>query len=459
MATAASPASPSELWRPRYSPWLITISVLLATFMEVLDTSIANVSLPHIAGSLSATTEESTWVLTSYLVSNAIILCAAGWLSRYFGRKRYLAYSVLLFTLSSMLCGMAHSLPFLVFARILQGLGGGGLQPVAQAILLESFPPEERGAAMAAYGMGIVVAPIIGPTLGGWITDNFSWRWIFYINIPIGMVGFAMQQMFLEDPPYMRKAEGMKIDYVGFGLMTLTIGLLQIILDKGQQSDWFDAPWICWSAVVVVLSLAGFIFWELRHKEPIVNLRILKNRNFAIGTSLMTALGGVLYGSTVMLPIFMQGLLAYTAFQSGLAMTPRGIGSFFSMVLIGRLMRVVENRSPHHHGLPRHRRHLLRPEPPDAGDLDGERVLAARLERPGHGLRLRPHDDAVGLHPAAGPDLPVHRALQPHAEHRRGGGHLPRRRPAVAPLADAPDHPRRPRERPTTPPSGSTWRA
>ncbi len=346
MATAAaSPsATPAALWRPRHSPWLITVSVLLATFMEVLDTSIANVSLPHIAGSLSATTEESTWVLTSYLVSNAIILCAAGWLSRYFGRKRYLAYSVLLFTLSSMLCGMAHSLPFLVFARILQGLGGGGLQPVAQAILLESFPPEERGAAMAAYGMGIVVAPIIGPTLGGWITDNFSWRWIFYINIPIGIAGFAMQQMFLEDPPYMRKAAGMKIDYVGFSLMALGIGLLQIILDKGQQADWFEATWICWSAAAVVLFLAAFIFWELRHEEPIVNLRILTNRNFAIGTSLMTVLGGVLYGSTVMLPIFMQGLLAYTAFQSGLAMTPRGIGSFFSMLMVGRLMRVVENR-------------------------------------------------------------------------------------------------------------------
>ena len=235
---------PAAEWRPSHNPWLVTISVLLATFMEVLDTSIANVALPHIAGNLSATVDESAWVLTSYLVSNAIILIAAGWMSSIFGRKRYLAFSVVLFTAASALCGMAQSLPQLVLARILQGLGGGGLQPLCQAVLLESFPIEERGVAMAAYGMGIVVAPIIGPTLGGWITDAYSWRWLFYINIPIGMVGLFMQQMFLEDPPYLKRVTGARIDFIGFGLMALGVGLLQIVLDKGQELDWFGSVWI-----------------------------------------------------------------------------------------------------------------------------------------------------------------------------------------------------------------------
>ena len=315
--------------------------------MEILDTSIANVSLPHIAGNLSATTEESTWVLTSYLVSNAIILSAAGWLSRYYGRKRYLAFSVILFTVSSAMCGMAHSLGFLIFARILQGLGGGGLQPLAQAILLESFPPEERGSAMAAYGMGVVVAPIVGPTLGGWITDNYSWRWIFYINIPIGLLGLFMQQMFIEDPPYLKRAKGViqRIDFVGFGLMALGIGWLQIILDKGQQADWFGAEWIRWSSLVVAALLIGWVLWELWERDPIVNLRLMKNRNFATASTLMAMLGAVLYGSTVLLPIFMQSLLHYTAYRSGLAMTPRGIGSFFSMLIVGRLVKKFDPRA------------------------------------------------------------------------------------------------------------------
>lgn len=336
--------NPEETWKPKHSPWLITLAVLLATFMEVLDTSIANVSLPHIAGSLSATVEESTWVITSYLVSNAIILSAAGWLSRFFGRKKYLLYSVVLFTFSSALCGVAQSLGFLVFARILQGLGGGGLQPIAQAVLLESFPPENRGSAMAAYGMGIVLAPIIGPILGGWITDSYSWRWIFYINIPIGILGIILQQLFLEDPPYLRNAKGVKIDYIGFALLAMGIGTLQLILDKGQQSNWFHSAWIIWGAVVASVCLVSLIFWELRYKNPIINLRILKNRNFAIGTTLMAILGAVLFGSTVILPIFMQNVLKYTASLSGGVMTPRGIGTFFSMLFIGRLVNRVENR-------------------------------------------------------------------------------------------------------------------
>lgn len=338
------PSSTSAPWRPSHNPWLITVAVLLATFMEVLDTSIANVSLPHIAGNLSATTEESTWVLTSYLVANAIILPAAGWLSRFFGRKRYLTFSVLLFTGASVLCGTAHSLSFLIFARILQGLGGGGLQPLSQAILLESFHPKDRGAAMAAYGMGIVVAPIIGPTLGGWITDNYSWRWIFLINIPIGVIGLLMQQAFVEDPPHLKGDKTINVDYIGFGLMAVWIGWLQIVLDKGQQSDWFEAPWLRWSTLAIIVTVVAFVWWELRSKDPIVNLRLFKNRNFATASVLMGLIGAVLYGSTVLLPIFTQMLLGYTAYLSGLTLTPRGIGSFLSMVIVGRLIRKLDPR-------------------------------------------------------------------------------------------------------------------
>jgi DHA2 family multidrug resistance protein len=341
MATAAAPAASG--WKPKHSPWLIAFSVLLATFMEVLDTSIANVSLPHIAGNLSVTTEESTWILTSYLVSNAIVLSAAGWLSRYFGRKRYLAFSVILFTASSALCGMAHSLAFLIVARVLQGLGGGGLQPLSQAILLESFPPQDRGKAMAAYGMGIVVAPINGPILGGWITDNFSWRWIFYINIPVGIFGYIMQQVFVEDPPYLQ-GEKPKVDYIGFGLMAIGIGVLQIILDKGQQVDWFGAVWLRWASLLVAACLIAFVVWEFYEKEPIVNVRLFHDRNFATATMLMAMTGAVMYGSTVILPIFMQILLGYPAFNAGLAMTPRGIGSFISMIIIGRIVNKLDGR-------------------------------------------------------------------------------------------------------------------
>ncbi|MBI3565541.1 MAG: DHA2 family efflux MFS transporter permease subunit [Elusimicrobia bacterium] len=343
MSAAAAPAGAAP-WKPRHSPWLVTIAVMLATSMEVLDTSIANVSLPHIAGNLSASTDEATWVLTSYLVSNAIVLSAAAWLSSWFGRKRYLAFSVALFVVASALCGMAQSLPQLIVARVLQGIGGGGLQPLAQAIMLECFPPEERGVAMAAYGMGIVVMPIIGPTLGGWITDNYSWRWIFYINLPIGIAGLLMQQAFVEDPPWIAKMKAGAIDYIGFGLMALGIGLFQLVLDKGQESDWFGATWICWSSAVALAALAAFVWWELRQLHPILNLRLLTDRNFAMATVLMTMLGAVLYGSTAILPIFMQTLLGYPALQSGLAMTPRGIGSFLSMMTVGRVIKRVDHR-------------------------------------------------------------------------------------------------------------------
>jgi DHA2 family multidrug resistance protein len=317
---------------------------MLATFMEVLDTSVANVSLPHIAGSLSATTTESTWVLTSYLVSNAIILPTTNWLGHYFGRKRFLTVCIVIFALSSALCGAATSLGMLLLARVLQGAGGGALQPISQAVLLESFPPEKRGAAMALYGLGIVVAPVIGPTLGGWITDNYSWRWIFYINVPIGILAVLMVHMFIEDPPFIKNQKPGRIDYTGFGLMALGLAALQIVLDKGQESDWFSSDFITWATVLAIVSLVIFVIWELRAKEPIVNLRVLANRNFAVGTALIAAMGVVLYGTIALVPLFLQTLLDYPALQSGLAVSPRGIGAVISMMIVGRLVGKIDGR-------------------------------------------------------------------------------------------------------------------
>jgi DHA2 family multidrug resistance protein len=341
---SASPPAAQAVWTPSFNPWLIAASVMLATFMEVLDTSVANVALPHIAGNLSATPEESTWVLTSYLVSNAIILPATNWLSRFFGRKRFLIVCIVIFTLSSALCGAATSLGMLVFARILQGAGGGALQPIAQSVLLESFPPEKRGSAMAVFGMGIVVAPIIGPTLGGWITDNYSWRWIFYINVPVGALAVFMANTFIEDPPYIKHQKPGRIDYIGFGLMALGLAALQLVLDKGQEEDWFASNFIFTTTVIAVTALVAFVIWELRSNEPIVNLRILSNRNFAVGTMLMTIMGIVLYGTIALLPLFLQTLLGYPAVQSGMAVSPRGFGSILSMIIIGRLIGKIDSR-------------------------------------------------------------------------------------------------------------------
>ena len=285
-------------WKPAANPWMIAASVMLATFMVVLDSSVANVALPHIAGSLSASTDESTWVLTSYLVANAIMLPAAGWIARRIGRARLLLFSILLFTVASLLCGMALTMPMLIVARVLQGIGGGGMQPLAQSILLESFPPRQHGTAMAAYGVGVIVAPIIGPTLGGWITDSYSWRWIFYINLPIGILALIMVNLYVEDPPYLRHKFKGAIDYLGFGLMALWLGTLQLVLDKGQEADWFAAPWICWTAAVSALALIGFIARELTDHDPIVQLRIFRDRNFAVGTMITCTYGFVLYGAT-----------------------------------------------------------------------------------------------------------------------------------------------------------------
>src|SRR3984957_16293221 len=298
--------APQQIWQPRHNPWLITVSVMIAVFMEVLDTSIANIALPHIAGNLSATTDEATWVLTSYLVSNAIILPMTGWLGNYFGRKRVLISCIVMFTIASALCGLAWSLPSLVVARILQGAGGGAMVPIAQAIMLESFPPQKRGQAMAVFAMGVVVAPILGPTVGGWTTDNYSWRWIFYINLPVGILAALMAEWVVEDPPYIKRNQSADIDFVGFGLLAVWLATLQIILDKGQEADWFSAHWICWFTAASIGSFVGFIGWEFYNEHPLVDLRVFKNRNFTVGVILMGALGAILYGTTAQIPLFLQ---------------------------------------------------------------------------------------------------------------------------------------------------------
>ena len=326
------------------NPWLIALAVMSATFMEVLDTSVANVSLPHIAGTLSASTDESTWVLTSYLVANAIILPATGWLSSFFGRKRLLLTCTIIFTVSSALCGAAHSLGFLIVARIIQGLGGGVLQPTAQAVMMESFPLAKRGQAMAIYSIGVIVAPIVGPTLGGWITDNYSWRWIFYINIPVGIISILLTQRALTDPPHLRRIARNNIDYIGFALMAIALGGLQLILDKGQHEDWFASPFIVWLTLIALLALVGFVIRELRVAEPIVDLRILANRNFSMGILLVAVAGAVLFGVMAQLPMFLQALLGYSAVESGMAVSPRGIGAMISMLIVGRLVGKLDSR-------------------------------------------------------------------------------------------------------------------
>ena len=325
------------------NPWLIAFAVMFATFMEVLDTTVVNVSLPHIAGSLTATIEESTWVLTSYLVANAIILPLTGWLARYFGRKRLLMASVIGFTAASFLCGLAPNLQTLVFFRIVQGATGGAMQPLSQAVLLEAFPPHERGKAMGFWGLGIVTAPILGPVIGGWLTDTYSWRWVFYINIPVGIISLVMTKMFIFDPPYMKR-ESETIDYWGIGLLALGIGALQIMLDLGQREDWFQSNFILLLIVVTVAALAAFIVRELRVDHPVVDLRVFKVRTFAAGVFLMTTLGFVLYGSLVLLPIMLQTLLGYPPVQAGFAMAPRGLGSFLGMPAVGFLIAKVDSR-------------------------------------------------------------------------------------------------------------------
>lgn len=329
---------------PKVNPWLIAAAVVLPTFMEVLDSTIVSVALPNIAGNLSATNSEATWVSTSYLISNAVILPASAWFSSFFGRKRFFMASIAIFTAASFLCGIAPSLGFLVFMRVLQGLGGGALQPLSQAILMESFPPEKRGQAMAVWGLGVIVAPVLGPLLGGWLAYNYSWPWLFYINIPVGLAALWMVQNFISDPEYLRNTKPGKIDAIGFGLLTLWLGTMQTVLDKGQDADWFGAVWICWFTIISAVSLAAFVFWEFRTDAPIVDLRVLKNRNFVLGLVLVTVFGLLVYSPPTLLPLFLQNLLGYTSFQSGLAQYTRGIGSLLALPLIGILSSRIDNR-------------------------------------------------------------------------------------------------------------------
>ncbi|MEW6419156.1 MAG: DHA2 family efflux MFS transporter permease subunit [Nitrospirota bacterium] len=321
--------------------WLVAITVMLPTLIEIVDMSIVNVSLGHIRGSLSAGIDESTWVITSYLVANAIIIPISGWLSRFFGRKRYLIFSIALFTFSSFMCGSAWSLTSLIFFRVVQGIGGGGLQPISQAILFETFPPEQRGMAMAIFGIGIMFGPIIGPLMGGWITDNWSWPWIFYINIPIGVLSIAMVLFFIVDPAYM-KGMKMKIDYMGIMLLASGIGCLQVILDLGQRRDWFASDLISWLAIVSVTSLAIFVVVELLFaKNPVVNLRLFKDISFSAGNVVMFFVFFNLFGSIVLLPIYLQTLMGYTAFLAGLVLGPGGIATMVTMPIAGKLITKV----------------------------------------------------------------------------------------------------------------------
>lgn len=329
------------------NPWVITFTVMLATFMEVLDTSVANVALPHIAGSMSASLDESTWVLTSYLVANAIILPMGGWFSMLLGRKRFYMTCVALFTVSSVMCGFAPTLGLLVVFRVLQGVGGGALQPISQAILVESFPREKQGMAMAAYGMGVVVAPVIGPTLGGWLTDNFSWRWIFFINLPVGILSLLLTWMLVFDPPYLVRRgfrDGLKIDYGGLGLLALGLGSLEVVLDEGQKEDWFSSHFIVTFAVITLVCLVAVVFWELRHEHPVIDFHILKERNFTLATASMLVLGFVLYGSTTLLPLLLQTLLGYTAMLSGLVLSPGGVAICVLMPVVGMMLRRYQAR-------------------------------------------------------------------------------------------------------------------
>jgi len=343
MSTELAQNSAAE-WRPSFSQWLIAGAVMLATFMEVLDTTIVSVALPNMAGSLASTNDEATWVLTSYLVANAIVLPASGWFALHFGRKRFLLACTGLFTVASFLCGVAPSMAVLILARILQGAGGGALQPVSQAILLESFPREKQGMAMAMFGLGVVGAPIIGPFLGGWLTDNYSWRWVFNINIPIGVLAIFLMARYVEDPPYIKNSKPGAIDGIGFGLLAVWLATLQIVRDKGQQEDWCARAWIAWFSSISVVALLARIARELRTPEPVVDLHVFRNQNFWVGTSMTAVIMAGMYSALAMLPLFLQTLLGYTSQNAGLATAPRGLGAMIAMPVVGILMSYVDGR-------------------------------------------------------------------------------------------------------------------
>jgi DHA2 family multidrug resistance protein len=341
-------------WRPRANPWAIALTVTLATFMEVLDTSIANVALPHIAGGLGASQDEATWVLTSYLVANAVILPASSYLTTFIGRKKFYMICVVLFGVSSMLCGLAPSLPLLIFFRVLQGAGGGGLAPSEQAILADTFTPAQRGQAMALYGLAVVTAPAIGPTLGGWITDNYDWRWIFFINVPVAILSLFLTARLVEDPPWIdkevaiAKKRGLNLDYFGFALLGIGFGSLEFILDKGQEDDWLGSHIIVFFLIACAAALITLLFWELRQlrvgHRPILNLTLFKRKTFAISFLFMFVLGFALYGTTVLIPQFVQLLLGYTAELAGFAMSPGGLMTMLMMPIVGFLIGRVDVR-------------------------------------------------------------------------------------------------------------------
>lgn len=329
--------------RPPVNPWLVAIAVMASTFMVVLDSTVVNVSLPHIAGDLSASIDESTWTLTAYLAANAIILPMTGWLAGLLGRKRLLLFSTAGFTLTSLLCGLAPSMSVLVVFRILQGLTGGTLQPISQAVLLEAFPPHERGKAMSFWGLGVVVAPILGPVLGGFLTDNYSWRWVFYINLPVGALALVLCQAYLSDPPYLQRQKG-PTDYMGLSLLAIGIAALQIMLDKGQDEDWFGSNFIVTLAVVSVLALTWFIVHERRAQAPIVDLGVFRKISYTLGSIIMALVMGVLFGSMVLLPVMLQTLMGYSSIDAGMALAPRGMGSFAGMIVVGILSARVDPR-------------------------------------------------------------------------------------------------------------------
>ncbi|HLO26051.1 MAG TPA: MDR family MFS transporter [Geobacteraceae bacterium] len=332
-----------EVARKQVNKWLITITVMLPTIMEIVDTSVANVALPHMQGSLNAGTDEVTWVLTSYLVSNAVILPMTGWLARMFGRKRFLITCITLFTLASFLCGAAPNLATLIFFRILQGAAGGALIPTSQAILMETFPPREQGMAMAIFGVGAMFGPIVGPALGGWITDNLNWRWIFYINIPIGIIAVTMATYFIFDPAYLKRKK-MSIDYWGLGLLTVGLGALQIVLDKGQQEDWFNSSLIVSCSVISIVALSLLVYVELKHEHPIVNLRLFKNVSFSAGNFIMFMVGFCLYSSIMLIPLFLQTLMGYNATLAGMVLAPGGVATLITMPLVGAYIQRGDGR-------------------------------------------------------------------------------------------------------------------
>lgn len=334
----------TEEWKLPENPWPATLAVMLATFMFVLDSTIANVALPHMAGSFSSSNEEALWILTSYMIASGIILPSVAWFSGVFGRKKFFVNCVLLFTVASFLCGLAKSLDQMILARILQGLGGGAIIPISQSILLENFPIEKRRMAMSIFGIGIIIAPIIGPVLGGWITDNYTWNWIFYINVPLGFLAIFLANMFIEDPPFARKKQDQKIDFLGFGFLILWLVCLQVVLDKGQNADWFNAPWICWTFAVSMFSMIAFVVSQIVNKKSILDLSVFKDKNFASGTLLIIVVSAVLYSSIAIMPLFLQSLLKYSAYLSGLSMMPRGVGSVVGLMITGVFAKKIDDR-------------------------------------------------------------------------------------------------------------------